>query len=268
MSSGESRDANLSRALSLLHRAVEEDAQMICFPELFSLPWIPDGLDGDAAQLAETVEGPTVSTVREEAKNHGVVVIAPFYEASGGQNYSSAAVIGPDGEILGVYRKVHLPQLEHWRERGHFSPGDTGFPVFATPFGIIGIQLGWDNFFPEGSRILALSGASVIFAPTAAAYGYFTKWDRVLSANAIVNTAYVFRVNRVGHQRGLDFYGRTFCVNPHGDAIHHPAEHEEGIYTADLDLEGLASVRRDWGFLDDRRADVYHPLSSPRDEGP
>lgn len=239
---------------------------MVCFPELFSLPWVPDGQDPDAAGLAETVDGPTVTSLREEALNHQLVIVAPFYEAAGNRRFSSAAVIGTEGEILGVYRKVHLPQMEHWREREYFAPGDTGFPVFPTPCGAIGIQLGWDNFFPEGSRILALKGASVIFAPTAAAYGYFTKWDRVLSANAIVNTTYVFRVNRVGNQRGLDFYGRSVCIDPHGDAVHHPAEDEEGIYTADLDLEGLASIRRDWAFLADRRAEVYHPISSAGNE--
>jgi N-carbamoylputrescine amidase len=170
-------------------------------------------------------------------------------------------VFDTDGSRAGVYQKTHIPDIPGWREKFYFSPGESGFPVFDTACGRIGVQLCWDNFFPEGSRALALAGAEIILAPTAAAYASQERWFHVISANAFVNNVFVFRVNRVGHDHGLDFYGHSFCVNPYGELIADPVGMQESIVLADADLSMVEKVREESGLFRDRRASLYKALS-------
>lgn len=206
------------------------------------------------------IDDEVIGTFRDAAREHEVVLVCPFFELSQPDSFSSAAVIDTDGSITGVYRKVHVPDIPDWREKFYFRPGDEGFNVFDTACGRIGVQLCWDNFFPEGSRALALKGAEIVFAPTAAAYASQERWFHVISANAFVNNLFIFRVNRVGHDHGLDFYGHSFCVNPYGELIADPIGMKESIVLADVDTSLVAEVREESTFFRDRRSELYQDL--------
>jgi len=165
----------LRRTEELIELAVENDVKIVCLPQLFNLPWFPADIKDENFELAETEDGEAITRMRGVARKHGIVIIAPIFEKAvdkkeGDKFFSTAFVLGTDGEVIGKYRKVHVPQLPLWEERSYFTPGDLGFPVFDTPFGKIGVELCWDVFFPECARVMALKGASIIFAPTASAF--------------------------------------------------------------------------------------------------
>jgi N-carbamoylputrescine amidase len=167
------------------------------------------------------------------------------------------SVLGPDGKLLGKYRKVHVPEIPLWEEKFYFRPGDLGFPVFESQGLRFGVQLCWDNLFPEGTRLLALGGAELVFAPNAAAFASTRKWETVLAANAIVNNIYVFRVNRVGREESQDFYGRSCCFDPEGDFLMPPSGLHDGVILAEIDPMAVRAVRAEWNFLRDRRPEAY-----------
>ena len=210
--------------------------------------------------LAEKVDGYTIETMRGLAETYGVVLICPIFEVEGDSFYNSAIVIDAGGEVLGSYRKIHVPQIPLWEERYYFSSGDHGFPVFETKFAPIGIQICWDNFFPEGSRILALKGAKILFSPTAAAFASQRKWETVISSNAIANGVYAFRVNRVGSEEKQDFYGKSFCISPEGELLDRPTGMKDSIALIEIDLGNIDKTRKEWPFLKDRRPDSYREI--------
>jgi len=253
---------NTEKALEFARIAIEKGAQIICFQELFNTHWFPREMKKEHFALAETLEGPTLKKMRQIAADHKVVLVCPFFEAGEGQRfYNSAVVVDIDGTISGCYRKVHVPQIPLWEERYYFSAGDRGFPVFPTQHGILGVQICWDNFFPEGSRILALKGAQIIFAPTAAAFASQKRWETVIMGNAITNGCYIFRVNRVGSEEKQDFYGMSFCVSPEGELLGQPTGMKEGIALIDVDLKQINQVRKEWSFLKDRRPEAYREIT-------
>lgn len=254
----EEKERNIEKAASFATIAIEKGACIICFQELFNTYWFPKGMNKDHFALAETIEGPSIQRMRQLAIDHEVALICPIFEAGEGSSfYNTAVVIDAGGAILGSYRKIHVPQIPLWEERYYFSPGNRGFPVFETRFGVIGVQICWDNFFPEGSRILSLKGAQIIFSPTAAAFASQKKWETVITGNAISNGVYLFRVNRVGREEKQDFYGMSFCVSPEGELLGPPAGMKEGIALIDIDLKQIQKVRKEWPFFRDRRPDAY-----------
>jgi N-carbamoylputrescine amidase len=254
----EEKGRNVEKALTFANIAIEKGAQIICFQELFTTHWFSKEMNESHFGLAETMEGPSIQRMRELATEHGVVLICPIFEAGGdGAFYNSAVIIDAGGAILGSYRKVHVPQIPLWEERFYFAPGDHGFPIFETRFGVIGVQICWDIFFPEGSRILALKGAQIIFSPTAAAFASQKRWETVIAGNAITNGVYIFRVNRVGKEEKQDFYGMSFCVSPEGELLGPPTGMKEGIALIDIDLKQIQKVRKEWPFSKDRRPEVY-----------
>jgi N-carbamoylputrescine amidase len=255
------KEKNLSKAALLIDLAVQEGARIVALPQLFNTRWFAHSIDSANFSSSEREDGPTVSLMRETAAKRGVVVIAPIFEEDKGEYYSTAFVIGVNGEIIGKYRKVHVPQLPLWEERAYFKPGNLGFPVFDTPFGKIGVQLCWDIFFPEGFRALALKGAEMVFAPTASAFEHsHKKWERAIAAAAHANGMYIFRVNRVGKEEKQEFYGKSFCVRPDGEFVHRPSGASEGVVLADMDMTEVARVRNEWVFLKDRRPGEYKGL--------
>lgn len=260
ISSSEDIDRNVQKALRYIGHAAESGARVLCFPQLFTLPWFLKEQDPETLNLAVDLEDPLLGLFREAAREHGTVLVCPFFEKRGAGTFSSAAVIDADGSIAGVYQKVHIPDIPDWREKFYFQPGEQGFGVFETARGRIGVQLCWDNFFPEGCRALALKGAEIIFAPTAAAYASQERWFHVISANAFMNNVFVFRVNRVGHDHGLDFYGHSFCVDPYGELAADPIGMKESIVLAEVDLSRVAKIREQSGFIRDRRTEVYGDL--------
>ncbi|MBN1255929.1 MAG: acyltransferase [Deltaproteobacteria bacterium] len=257
MACREDKDDNVQKALRMGQLAAQRGAQIICFQELFNTHWFPRDIHEHNFLLAEDIDGPTMAAMRTLAKAKGVALICPFFEKDGDQYFNTAAVIDRDGEIAGAYRKVHIPQIPLWEERTYFSPGDKGFPVFDLGLAKIGVQICWDNFFPEGTRQLALQGAQVIFAPTAAAFASQQRWLKVLAGNAIVNGLFVMRVNRVGSEPKQDFYGMSFCISPEGDIVGEPTGLQEGILLVEIALDEVSRVRREWPFLKDRRPEIY-----------
>jgi N-carbamoylputrescine amidase len=253
----EDKDKNTDKACKMMEMAVDQGATVVCFQELFNLPWFPRNRDETAFRLAEELTGPTVEHLGRRAAEAGCVVVLPFFEKKDGGYYNSCAVIDADGQTAGVYRKVHLPDIPLWEEKFYFSPGDSGFPVFQTRYGRIGAQISWDNLFPEVSRILALKGADMIFAPTACAFKSQHIWQTVITGNAIANGLYVMRVNRVGSEEKLDFYGMSFGASPEGELIGGPTGTGDAILLAEVDTERLAEMRREWPIMKERRPDLY-----------
>jgi N-carbamoylputrescine amidase len=266
ISPSESIEQNLDKATRFIDHAVTSGAGMVCFPQLFFLPWFLEEETAEARAHAIPADHEIMRRFSDAARKHEAVLVCPFYEESEGKAYSAAAVYDADGSLAGIYRKVHIPDIPGWREKHYFAPGDRGLPVFDTARGRLGVQLCWDNFFPEGSRALALAGAEIILAPTAAAYASQERWFHVISANAFVNNIFVFRVNRVGHDHGLDFYGHSFCVDPYGELIAEPVGLQESILMAEVDLACVAEAREQSGFFRDRREQLYHEPLPTRGE--
>lgn len=265
MASGADRERNIKKAASLVELAADEGARLAALPQLFNSPWFPSRVDEAGFSFAEDADGRTISSMREVAAKKNIFIIAPVFERDGERYFNTAFLIGPDGSIVGRYRKMHVPLIPLWEERAYFSPGDLGFPVFSTPLGKIGIQLCWDVFFPEGFRILALGGAEMVFAPTASAFWHSRrKWERAISAASHANGIFIFRVNRVGGDTRQEFYGRSFCVRPDGEFLTEPAGASEGIVLADMDLMEIASTRAEWVFMKDRRPEEYGAISEKK----
>mgnify|MGYP000055980242 CR=1 FL=1 len=257
ISCSEEKSRNIEKAIKFAEIATERGAQIICFQELFSTHWFPREMSPRHFSLAEEMDGPTIREMQKLAQMREVVLICPIFEREGENYYNSAVIIDAGGKILGVYRKVHIPQIPLWEEKYYFSSGNLGFPVFQTKFATLGIQICWDNFFPEGSRILALKGAQIIFSPTAAAFASQEKWRTVIAGNAMVNGVYILRVNRVGSEEKQDFYGRSFCVSPEGELLDRPTGMKEGILFVEIDLKNIDRIRKEWPFLKDRRPEAY-----------
>ncbi|HEY4485200.1 MAG TPA: nitrilase-related carbon-nitrogen hydrolase [Nitrospiria bacterium] len=263
MSCSADPEANLQKASEMISLAAERGARIVATQQLFHLPWFAHESRKEHFQYAEPMEGPAVTALRRLAKRHGVVLVGAVFEKDGNSHFSTAVVIEKDGSILGRYRKVHPPQIPLWEERTYFQAGDLGFPVFETSCARIGIQICWDNFFPEGSRILALRGAQIIIAPTAAALASQDRWEKMICANAISNNVFILRVNRVGKEERQTFYGRSFCVGPFGDMTAAPAAPRDAIVFADLRLDEVQETREIWTFLSDRRPDQYGDIAVP-----
>jgi len=256
----EEKERNIEKAVKFARLAIERGAHILCFQELFTTHWFPKEIDKTHFSLAETTDGQTSMRMQALAKEHGVVVICPIFEKDGKAYYNSALIIDAGGILLGRYRKVHVPQIPLWEEKYYFSSGNLGFPVFKTKFAVIGVQICWDNFFPEGSRILSLKGAEIIVSPTAAAFASQEKWRTVISSNAMTNGVYIFRVNRVGSEERQDFYGQSFCISPEGELIDKPTGMKEGIAFIDIDPKIIGNVRKEWPFLKDRKPEAYKEI--------
>jgi N-carbamoylputrescine amidase len=259
ISAGPDSERTIQRAIEMAEVAAEKEARVICYPELFLTSWFPREENKSAFSLSLSSLGETISRFQQVSQKTASVLIVPFFESLNGKYYNSAAVFDA-GRLLGMYRKIHLPDLPLYREQFYFSPGDTGLPVFETSQGKIGVQICWDNLFPEGSRALALKGAEIIFAPTAAALNNHRHWETAISANAFANNIFIFRVNRVGKEDGIAFYGRSFCVDPWGELVSELAGGKEAIVLADVKPEEREAATETWGFLRNRKPGEYGDL--------
>ncbi len=259
ISAGPDIERNVQRAVEMAEVAAEKGATIICYPALFLTSWFPKKEDKSLFSSAISPLGATLGRFQRVSEGSKTVLIVPFFEALSGKYFNSAAVYD-SGKLLGVYRKIHLPDLPLYREQFYFSPGDAGLPVFETSHGKIGIQICWDNLFPEGSRVLALKGAEIVFAPTAASLNTHSLWERAISANAFANNMFVFRVNRVGQEEGISFYGRSFCVDPWGEMASELAGGKDAVVLADIDLKERDAATKTWGFLKNRRPGEYGDL--------
>ncbi|HEX9591865.1 MAG TPA: nitrilase-related carbon-nitrogen hydrolase [bacterium] len=256
-------ERNLNHLLQLAEIAAARGAGIVLLPQLCTTPWFPateNGgvpLDGHDAALQR---------LQECAKEHGIHLVAPIPERTQGEReewFNSAFVIGPDGAVIGTYQKRYLPDLDGYREKAYFSAGTGPLPVFDLGGLKVGVQICWDNYFPEGARLLALAGAQLIFAPTAAAFDSQQRWRALLCSHALCNNLYVFRLNRVGSEGAMEFYGQSFCVDPFGELVAEPAGQTEAIVMAMIDTDQVDEARRITRFLADRQPDLYAPLAAP-----
>ena len=261
LASREDSEATLGKMVELADLAVERGAEVLAFPELCATKWFPSRMRQGNFELAETVPGPGTDRMCEFAASNGVVIIYPVFEKAGkGEYYNSAVVIDADGTVVGIYRKVHIPNVMGWHERFYFLPGNKGFPVFETRFGTIGVQISWDVFFPEGPRILALKGADLIIVPTSNAHASQERWEKMIAGNALANSTFFLRVNRVGREEKQSFYGKSFCMDPHGELVHRPAGSRDSVHITAIDLDEVTRTREEWAFFRDRRESQYGEL--------
>jgi N-carbamoylputrescine amidase len=277
MSMSADPDANLAKAVRRVEEAAGKGADVVCLPELFRTPYFCQKEDAALFDLAETVPGPSTEALGKAAKKAGVAVVVPVFERrAAGVYHNSAAVLDKGGELLGLYRKMHIPDDPLFYEKFYFTPGDLGFRSFDTHAGSVGALICWDQWYPEAARLTALRGASVLFYPTAIGWHPHEKaqhgqaqrsaWQTIQRAHAIANGVYVAVVNRVGHERekpadpGLEFWGSSFLADPFGIVIAEGSTDQEEILVGEIDLARIEEVRRNWPFLRDRRIDAYAGL--------
>jgi N-carbamoylputrescine amidase len=247
--------------------AASQGAQVMCFQELFYGPYFCQVQDAEHYAYAEAVpDGPTVQRFRSLAKELGMVLVLPVYEQAGpGFLYNTAAVIDADGSYLGRYRKTHIPQVRGFWEKFYFRPGNTGWPVFDTAVGRVGVYICYDRHFPEGWRALGLAGAEIVFNPSATSRGLSSYlWQLEQPAAAVANMYYVGAINRVGVEPlgDNDFYGQSYFVDPRGQFVGVVAStHGEELVVRELDLDRITEVRNQWAFYRDRRPDAYGLLT-------
>ena len=265
---------NLRRAIGFVEQAAADGAQVICLPELFRSQYLCQTEDTERFDLAEPIPGPSTDALGEVAKARNVTVVASLFERrTAGLYHNTVAVIGPDGGLVGRYRKMHIPDDPGYYEKFYFTPGDLGFQAFETPAGTIGTLVCWDQWYPEAARLTALNGAEVLFYPTAIGWNPQEKaehgdeqrdaWLTIQRSHAIANGVYVAAVNRIGHERqdadsdGINFWGSSFLVDPFGVVVAEASADQEEILIAEIDRRHIEDVRRNWPFLRDRRVDAY-----------
>jgi N-carbamoylputrescine amidase len=275
MSCSMEAEENVSKAESRIREAAACGAQVVCLQELFRTQYFCREENAELFALAEPIPGPTTERLGRVAREVKAAVVASLFERRAhGVYHNTAAVIGDEGQLLGIYRKMHIPDDPLYYEKFYFTPGDLGFLNFDTRWGRIGVQVCWDQWYPEGARATSLGGATVLFYPTAigwhprekAEYGFAQRdaWRTIQRAHAIANGVYVAAVNRVGYEgppeTEIEFWGSSFVADPFGQVIAEASEGEEEILIAECDPARCDEVRRNWPFFRDRRIDAYAPL--------
>ncbi|MCX6936988.1 MAG: carbon-nitrogen hydrolase [Verrucomicrobia bacterium] len=272
--------ANLAKALALAEKAAKKGARIICTQEMFRSQYFCQSEDHAHFGLAEAIPGgPSTLAFQKLAKKHGVVVIASLFEKrASGLYHNTAVIIDADGSVLGVYRKMHIPDDPLFYEKFYFTPGDTGFRAWDTKFGRIGVLVCWDQWYPEAARLTAMQGAEILFYPTAigwhpsekATYGtnQHGAWETIQRSHAVANGCYVAAINRVGHETiagvggdGLEFWGQSFVAGTSGQILAKASVDQEEIMLVPVDLDKVDVTRTHWPFLRDRRIDAYSDLT-------
>ena len=278
MRSTKNADENLASVIAKIREAAKRGAQIICMDELFCGEYFCRSEDAALFDLAEAIPGPKTEAFAKIAKENNVAVIVSLFERrAAGVYHNTCAVLDADGTYLGKYRKMHIPDDPLYYEKFYFTPGDLGFPNFDTRFGRIGIQICWDQWYPEGSRLSALQGAQVIFYPTSIGWhpkekvefgaAQLDAWKTIQRGHAIANGTFVAVVNRVGYEgnpevgdAGLEFWGNSFVADPFGQIISEAGNRDEEILVVECDSSKSEETRRNWPFLRDRRIDAYQPI--------
>ena len=264
---------NLNAACAKIRESASRGAKVVCLPELFRSQYFCQKEDAGFFSLAESIPGPSTEALGWEARRSSVVVVASLFERRApGLHHNTTAVIGTDGTILGLYRKMHIPDDPAYYEKFYFTPGDLGFHVFPTEYGNLGVLVCWDQWFPEAARLVTLRGADVIFYPTAIGWHPAEKaehgaaqhdaWRTVQRGHAIANGVYLAAINRVGVELlagppGLEFWGGSFLCDPQGVVKAEASSDREEILFGTVDPARIEDVRRNWPFLRDRRIDAY-----------
>jgi N-carbamoylputrescine amidase len=273
MSAGEKPEDNLAKAMERIAAAASQGAQIVCLQELFRSRYFCQSENQRNFKLAEPIPGPTTDALSALAAAREIAVVASVFERrSAGIYHNTAVIIDADGSIAGIYRKMHIPDDPLYYEKFYFTPGDLGFPSFQTRYAKLGALVCWDQWFPEGARSAALSGAQILIYPTA--IGWIPNeakliagqqrdaWELIQRSHAIANGVYVASVNRVGREGRIKFWGNSFVAGPFGEIVAHAGGEREEILLANCDLAKTEEIRQSWPFLRDRRIDAYGPLLS------
>jgi N-carbamoylputrescine amidase len=267
---------NRDAAVEGIRRAAAQGADAVCLPELFSHLYFCQTENHDHFRLAEPIPGPTTDVMSRLARELGVVVVASVFERRApGIYHNTAVVLDADGQLLGIYRKMHVPDDPLYYEKFYFAPGDLGFRTFDCRIGRIGVLICWDQWFPEAARLTALRGAQILFYPTA--IGWFPSeknevgpsqhesWELIQRSHAVANGCFVAAVNRTGHEGepdgGIEFWGQSFVADPSGQVLARASATEPEVVVVRLDLERVIESRTQWPFLRDRRVDAYGDLT-------
>ncbi len=273
-------EENLEKTVEFIKQACSNGAQIICTQELFKTKYFCQVEDWDFFRFAEEIspDSKTIKILSSVAKENKAVIIASLFEKrTAGIYHNTAVVIDADGEFLGFYRKMHIPDDPHFYEKFYFTPGDTGYRVFETRYARVGTLICWDQWFPEAARLTAMKGAEILFYPTAIGwlpeekeeYGdsQYNAWETVQRGHAVANGLFVAAVNRTGFEpssdgnSGIQFWGQSFVCDPYGQVIKKASPDREEVLTVDVNLGMIEETRIVWPFFRDRRIDSYHPLT-------
>ena len=277
MSCSTDPEANLQKAIKGIREAAAKGAEIVCLQELFRSQYFCREENAELFDLAEPIPGPSTEALGSVAKELQVSIVASLFEKRAhGLYHNTASVLDADGSLIGLYRKMHIPDDPLYFEKFYFTPGDLGFRTFETRQSRIGVLVCWDQWYPEGARITSLQGATVLFYPTAigwhpaekAQYGeaQLDAWRTIQRAHAIANGIFVAAVNRTGYEgspeSGLEFWGSSFIADPFGRVLAEGSHDREEILIVDCDPAQMEEVRRNWPFLRDRRIDAYGDITS------
>lgn len=268
---------NFARAAAKIAQAAKQGARLICTQELFTSQYFCQSENHDYFKLAEPIPGPSTAALQKLARRHRAVIIASLFEKrAAGVYHNTAAIIDADGKLLGIYRKMHIPDDPLYYEKFYFAPGDLGFRSWSTRHGNIGVCICWDQWYPEAARLTALQGAQILFYPTAIGWHPSEKkehglnqhaaWEIMQRSHAIANGCFVAAVNRVGLEKpaggaGIEFWGQSFVAGPSGQILARANASQEEILLVPVDLAQVDLARTHWPFLRDRRIDAYSDLS-------
>ncbi len=267
-----SRDVNVGRTIAQIEAAADAGAQIVCLQELFTGPYPCQAEDHRIFAWAESIPGPTTLQLAAVASRRQIVIVVPLFERRApGLYHNSVVVLDADGQIAGMYRKMHIPDDPLFYEKFYFTPGDLGFPVIPTRYAKLGVGICWDQWYPEAARLFSLAGAEILLYPTAigwiheekAEYGQaqHDSWQTMMRSHAIANGIWLGAPNRVGVEQALEFWGGSFIASPRGELVARGGHSDEEIVIADCDLTLSDEVRTHWPFLRDRRIDAYGDLT-------
>jgi N-carbamoylputrescine amidase len=277
MSCSTDPEVNLQKAIQGIRDAASKGAEIVCLPELFRSQYFCREENAVLFDLAETIPGPSTEALSSVAKELQVAIVASVFEKRAqGLYHNTAAILDADGSLIGIYRKMHIPDDPLYFEKFYFTPGDLGFQNFETRYARIGVLVCWDQWYPEGARITSLQGANVLFYPTAigwhpsekAEYGeaQLDAWRTIQRAHSIANGVFVAAANRTGFEgpadNGLEFWGNSFVSDPFGRVLAQANHCDEQVLVVECDPKKMDEVRRNWPFLRDRRIDAYAPITN------
>jgi N-carbamoylputrescine amidase len=269
-------EVNMAKAEAQIRLAAERGAQIVCLPELFLGPYFCQTTDLKWFDTAEPIPGPSTSRLGALAREMGVVIVASLFEKrAAGVYHNTAVVLDRDGHLVGIYRKMHIPDDPLYHEKYYFTPGDLGFHAFETTAATVGTLVCWDQWFPEAARLTAMQGAEVLVYPTAIGWHprekqqfgeqQYEAWVTSQRAHAIANGVYVAAINRVGHEGpaggGLEFWGGSFVSDPFGVVLARASHDQEELLIVECDRNRIEDVRRNWPFWRDRRIDAFGDLT-------
>ena len=267
-----SKEANVEKTLARIGEAATSGANIVCLGELFAGHYPCQSEDHRRFDDAEPIPGPTSRALADAARQHGVVLVGSLFERRApGVYHNTAVVFDADGRTAGTYRKMHIPDDPGYYEKFYFTPGDLGFRSFDTRFGRVGLLVCWDQWFPEAARLVALSGAQILFYPTAIGWlpeekeslgaSQHSAWETMMRSHAIANGLFVAAVNRVGVEGGIEFWGASFVSDPNGNLLARACHVAEETLLVECNLDQIDAVRTHWPFLRDRRIDAYDGMT-------